>query len=116
MPISWFDCKCPLQAHGHRHGLCSGGGALRERPQKLLLVEVWAFCMGSRGHPVYHRGTFNSIYLPGTIMAAKNVRTHGGDHTPSDNDIPTGHSCDCLDAGSQRVADGILCGDFHLVS
>lgn len=87
-----------------------------KRPQNLLLVEVWAFCMGSQGHPEYHRGTFNSICLPGTIMVPKNFYTHGGDHTPSDNDIPTGNSCDCLDAGSQHVADGILCGDFHLIS
>lgn len=42
----------------------------------------------------YHRGTLNSICSPNTSIAPTNTHTHWGDLVPSDNDIPTGNSCD----------------------
>lgn len=80
-------------------------------PPHCCWWEVWAFCMGSC--------CITGEHLTASVYQAPSwqprTSTHGGEHAPSDNDIPTGNSCDCLNTGSQCVIDGSLCGNFHLI-
>lgn len=86
--------------------------------QPLPLIAAGGKC----GPSVWGHGVMLCItgeHLTASVYQAPSwqprTSTHGGEHAPSDNDIPTGNSYDCLEAGSQYVIDSILCGDFLLI-